>query len=1168
MFTLFANAQGIRCVINERITMEFLKNILPQMIEYKRLLNHINKKYLPVGVTGISAVHKAHLIFSLRKNENKKAFVIAANEPEANKLLIDLKAMGCKAYLYPARDYMFREVEAQSLEYVQQRLEVLGRIVADDFDVVIFCIDAGMQYTMPKSMLLSNLFTLKVNDEVQIENLVLDLVQLGYERTNRVESLGQFSVRGDIVDIFTPGMDDPIRIEFWDDTIDVISKFNVETQLRNEQVKCVKILPAMEIICKDDQKLADDIEHLANNLKGKAAIKAVNILLNQAQHFRDGTFISSKDKFMPLVYEKAETIFDYMDQDTLLFLSEAVKVKDRMTSTLWQWREDLKELLESGDLCKGLDNFWIDELCVEDCLRKKGLIYLDVFVHQSYSLSVKDIVSFTAAQLSHWNGNMSLLVEELRTLDFSKSKCVLLAGTEKTAKFVAEDLQKQQIPARFCTDTQDIPVGIVLVMPGSLSFGFEYPLINTKVISHGNIFRAKSKQTHKMKDTRSICSLSELNVGDYVVHSSHGIGVFKGIKKLDVNGVIKDYITLMYDKSDTLYVPVTQLDLVAKYIGSYENKNVKLNKLGTNDWKKTKSRVRTSVKDIADHLIKLYQKRMQTKGYCFSADNEWQRDFERHFEYEETRDQITCIDQIKHDMESDVPMDRLLCGDVGFGKTEVALRAAFKCVCDSKQCAMLVPTTILAWQHYQTVVKRFEGFPVKVELLSRFRTAKQQKEILSRVAKGDVDMVIGTHRLVQNDVKFRDLGLVIVDEEQRFGVKQKEHFKEQFANVDVLTLSATPIPRTLNMAMSGVRDMSMLEEAPSDRQPIQTYVLEYNPVIIKDAILKELRREGQVYYLYNKVETIEQVAGRLRRDLPDAKIAVAHGRMDENKLASIWKQVIEHEIDILVCTTIIETGVDIPNVNTLIIEDADRMGLAQLHQIRGRVGRSMRRAYAYFTFRKGKMLSDISQRRLSAIKEFTEFGSGFKIALRDLELRGAGNILGGQQHGYMADVGYEMYIKLLNDAVSEVKGEKKTDETENECLVDVQVSAYIPDWYIENVSDRIEMYRHIADIKSEDDASDVMDEMIDRFGDVPKSVLGLVDVALIRSCARDKNIYEIKQNGNLIFLYQDKIDLEFVSAIMKKVQYKILVNASSKSYISVECDGKYDTVEVLRDLFT
>lgn len=1148
--------------------MEFLKNILPRMTEYNRLINHIDKNYLPVGVTGISAVHKAHLIFSLRKNKNKKAFVITANELEANKMLNDLKAMGCKAHFYPARDYMFREVEAQSLEYVHQRLEVLGRVVEDDFDVIIFCIDSSMQYTIPKEVLLSNSFTLKVDDEVQIEDLVLDLVQLGYERTNRVESLGQFSVRGDIVDIFTPGMDDPVRIEFWDSIIDVISRFNPETQLRDESVKCVKILPAMEIICKDDQKLADDIERLAETLKGKSAIKAVNILQSQAQHFRDGTFISSKDKFMPLVYDKTETIFDYMDQDALLFLSEAVKVKDRMTSTLWQWREDLKELLESGDLCKGLDNFWIDELCVKDYMRENGLIYLDVFAHQSYSMSVKDIVSFTAAQLSNWNGNMSLLVEDLKTLDFSKSRCVLLAGTEKTAKFVTEDLQKQQIPAKFCKDTEDIPVGMVMVMPGSLSFGLEYPSINTKIISHGNMLRAKSRRSHKVKDTKSIYSLSELNVGDYVVHSSHGIGVFKGIKKLNMNGVVKDYITLMYDKSDTLYVPVTQLDLVAKYIGSYENKSVKLNKLGTNDWKKTKSRVRTSVKDIADHLIKLYKKRMQTKGYCFSEDNEWQRDFERHFEYEETRDQITCIDQIKHDMESDVPMDRLLCGDVGFGKTEVALRAAFKCVCDSKQCAMLVPTTILAWQHYQTVVRRFEGFPVKVELLSRFRTAKQQKEILKRLAKGDIDMVIGTHRLVQNDVKFRDLGLVIVDEEQRFGVKQKEHFKEAFANVDVLTLSATPIPRTLNMAMSGVRDMSMLEEAPSDRQPIQTYVLEYNPVIIKDAILKELRRGGQVYYLYNKVESIDQVAGRLRRDLPDAKIAVAHGRMDENELARIWEQVIQHEIDVLVCTTIIETGVDIPNVNTLIIEDADRMGLAQLHQIRGRVGRSMRRAYAYFTFRKNKILSDISQRRLSAIKEFTEFGSGFKIALRDLELRGAGNILGGQQHGYMADVGYEMYIKLLNDAVSEVKGEKKVDETENECLVDVQISAYIPDWYIENISDRIEMYRHISDIRSEDDASDVMDEMIDRFGDVPKSVLGLVDVALIRSCARDKNIYEIKQNGNMIFLYQDKINLEFVSSIMKKVQYKILVNASSKSYISVECEGKYDIIEVLKELFT
>ena len=510
-------------------------------------------------------------------------------------------------------------------------------------------------------------------------------------------------------------------------------------------------------------------------------------------------------------------------------------------------------------------------------------------------------------------------------------------------------------------------------------------------------------------------------------------------------------------------------------------------------------------------------------------------------------------------------MDRLLCGDVGFGKTEVALRAAFKCVCDSKQCAMLVPTTILAWQHYQTVSRRFEGFPVRIELLSRFRTQKQQNEILKKLSKGDIDMVIGTHRLVQNDVKFRDLGLVIIDEEQRFGVKQKEHFKNSFKNVDVLTLSATPIPRTLNMAMSGIRDMSTLDEAPRDRQPIQTYVLEHNPIILTDAILKELRRGGQVYYLHNRVETISQVAGRLKKEIPDAKIGIAHGKMDESKLAEIWEQVISQEINVLVCTTIIETGVDIPNVNTLIIEDADHMGLAQLHQIRGRVGRSTRRAYAYLTFHRNKVLSDIAQRRLAAIKEFTEFGSGVKIAMRDLELRGAGNILGGQQHGYMADVGYEMYIKLLNNAVSEAKGEKVEESVDNECLIDIQISAYIPDSYISSTSDRIEMYRHISDIQTDSDVSDVTDELIDRFGEIPSSVLNLIDIALIRSLARSHHIYEIKQNNNSLFLYQQKIDLQFVSELTTKNMYKVLVNASSKPYISIEYKND-NVIDVLKSI--
>ena len=616
-----------------------------------------------------------------------------------------------------------------------------------------------------------------------------------------------------------------------------------------------------------------------------------------------------------------------------------------------------------------------------------------------------------------------------------------------------------------------------------------------------------------------------------------------------------------------LYVPVTQLDMVAKYIGPQENSRVKLSRLGSQDWQKAKAKVKSSVKDIAKELIALYSARMKSKGYAFSRDNEWQRDFEAKFEYEETPDQLTCASEIKRDMEKTSPMDRLLCGDVGFGKTEVALRAAFKCVADSKQCAFLCPTTILAWQHYQTVTKRFEGYPVRIELLSRFKTAKEQKEILKKLKHGEVDIIIGTHRLVQKDVEFRDLGLAIIDEEQRFGVTQKEHFKELCKNVDVLTLSATPIPRTLNMAMSGLRDMSVITEAPMNRQPVQTYVLEHDDGVINEAIRRELRRGGQVFYLHNDVESIESTANRILEAVPEAKIGIGHGKMRENELSEVWRKMLAQEIDVLVCTTIIETGVDLPNANTLIIENADRMGLSQLHQLRGRVGRSSRRAYAYFTFRKNKVLTEIQQKRLAAIREFTEFGSGFKIAMRDLELRGAGNIMGAQQHGHMESVGYDMYLKLLEEAVSEEKGEITTTK-DMDCLIDISVDAHIPESYVESLTLRLDVYRRIADIRSLEDSNDVKDELKDRFGEIPKSVLGLVDIALIRNKANAMGIYEIRQNENTLLLYVKEIKSPAVADLLIALNGKAMLNAGAKPYLSVNCPSENSSIDTLKKIFS
>ena len=758
---------------------------------------------------------------------------------------------------------------------------------------------------------------------------------------------------------------------------------------------------------------------------------------------------------------------------------------------------------------------------------------------------------------------MQLLIEDVQAMLHNHWCCVVLAGSERAAQNTAADLQNQGVNAVYLADPQQLLPGQVIVTQGGLSAGLEYPGAHFGLITHGRLLsQRKQSRSKRSKNSQEIYSLSDLNPGDYVVHSAHGIGVFEGIHKISMQGIVKDYLKLRYAKNDTLYVPVTQLDLVSKYIGPREDAQVRLHRLGGSDWQKTKARVRSAVKDMAKELIKLYAQRMNARGHAFASDTEWQHDFESHFEFEETEDQLRCIEEIKADMEREAPMDRLLCGDVGFGKTEVALRAAFKCVSDSKQCAMLVPTTILAWQHYQTITKRMEGFPVRVELLSRFRTPKQQEDILNRLKRGEVDFVVGTHRLVSKDVRFRDLGLVIIDEEQRFGVAQKEKLKELCKNVDVLTLSATPIPRTLNMALSGIRDMSVIEEAPHDRHPVQTYVLEHDNGILADAIRRELRRGGQVYYLHNDIGTIDRVSATLQALIPEARIGIGHGKMSENELSEVWRRLVDQEIDVLVCTTIIETGVDVPNANTLIIDNADRMGLSQLHQLRGRVGRSSRRAYAYLTFTRNKVLSEIAQKRLSAIREFTEFGSGFKIAMRDLEIRGAGNILGGEQHGHMEAVGYDLYLKLLGEAVSQEKGEAPPP---GECLVDLQIEAHIPEEYIENLNQRLEIYRRIADIRGDDDASDVLDELIDRFGEPPASVRGLIDVALLRNTAASLGVHEIKQQGQTLLLFVEHVDMKRISSMISALRSRVMLSAGSKPYISVREAKGASPLETLRE---
>ncbi len=1147
--------------------MNFLKAGMHKLPEYMQLRQAVESNALPAVATGLSGIHKATIINALVQDTNKTALLLAADEAEAQRICQDLTSMGLRSFIYPTRDFTFRNVESASREYEHQRIQVLSRILKHDCDVVVACMDTALQYTIPPNELEGRMIELKKGQTVSLEQVVQSLVRCGYVRAEQIDGTGQFAVRGGILDFFTPDAPYPVRIEFWGDEIDTIGLFDLESQRRTETVDAIMLAPSVEVLVDNPSELADKIEKHASSLRGKTAPKAKEILQMECDQLRNGRHFHCADKYITMLYDRTATLLDYFSlNDTLVFVSEFHKGKERIRTTQWQWAEDVKEYLEEGVLCRGLDTYSGDWIYIQSQLEKRSTVCLEAFVRGTYEVPVRTLLNITARQLSVWGGSIALLEEDLQAMQSSGLTCIVLGGTEKTASNIATDLKEKGLSVVYMPDMSEIPDKGVIITTGTLSAGMEFPAAGFGIITHGRHTGKAAAKKRKNKHAQELYSLSELTVGDYIVHASHGIGVFEGIHKINMQGVVKDYIKVRYAKKDTLYVPVTQLDLVSKYIGPREDATVKLSKLGGQDWQKTKARVRSAVKDMAKELIRLYAQRMQAKGHAFSPDTEWQRDFEAHFEFEETEDQLRCIKEIKHDMELSSPMDRLLCGDVGFGKTEVALRAAFKCVSDSCQCALLVPTTILAWQHYQNISKRMEGFPVRIELLSRFRTPKQQEDILKRLKRGEIDMVVGTHRLVSKDVQFHNLGLLIVDEEQRFGVAQKERLKDSYKNVDVLTLSATPIPRTLNMALSGIRDMSVIEEAPHDRHPVQTYVLEHDQGIICDAIRRELRRGGQAYYLHNNVESIERVAASLQNQIPEAKVGFAHGKMTESELSEIWRKLLEQEIDVLVCTTIIETGVDVPNVNTLIIENADCMGLSQLHQIRGRVGRSSRRAYAYFTFTRNKILTEVAQKRLSAIREFTEFGSGFKIAMRDLEIRGAGNILGGEQHGHMETVGYDLYLKLLGEAVKMEKGELPSAPVDNECLVDMQVQAHIPERYIENLSQRLDIYRRIAGIKNQDDALDVLDELTDRFGKPPVSVQGLIDIALLRNMASQIGIFEVKQRDDYIMLYREPMNMEFLEPLIKILKGRVKLSAGNKPYVSVKVTGKETPLQTLKQV--
>ncbi len=1144
--------------------MNFFINAARQNSDFARLQKYLNENNtLPALVTGVSHIHKAHFIAALLDGR-QTSLVIAESEGEAQKLCLDINMMlGEQAVLlYPEKDVVLGDSGAASREYEHKRIFALTSLLNGSCKAVVCSATAAAQFTIPKSELQSSTINLSADDEISLETLTERLIAAGYSRADMVEGAGQFSVRGGIVDIFPPSSAAPFRVEFWGDSIDSLCEFDPETQRRSNSLENISVSPAMETLFDSKDVLCERIENLVKKTRSKKSDSAREQLSEVVKKLRGGLELFNTDRFFPLCYGSEETVFDYTDR---VFVCENTSVRESFRAASMQHTEDLKILIDEGKLCKGLDRFQMTKNELYSVLDERTRVYFDSFVRGG-GLQLGTIINARdTIQNAPWGGEYKLLEDDLRVYLEKKNCCFIFAGTEKGAVNLADDLKQDGFNAEYYANPSDVIPGKVVVAKGTLSAGFQYLEAGLCVFTHTAV-HADRRRVPKRKKGEEIRSLEDISIGDLVVHYTHGIGVFDGVHKIDAGGVSKDYIRIKYAGSDVLHVPVTQLDLVSRYIGTGDASTVKLNKLNSDAWIKSKTKAKAAAKEMAAELIELYGKRMKSQGFAFPEDDTAQEDFEQHFAYIETDSQIRCIDEIKSDMQRPQPMERLLCGDVGFGKTEVALRAAFKCVEAGKQCALLAPTTVLAWQHYQTASGRMEGFSINIALLSRYKSAAEQKEILRGLASGRIDMVIGTHRIIQNDVKFKDLGLVIIDEEQRFGVAHKDKFKENFSGVDILSLSATPIPRTLNMAMSGIRDMSVLDEPPQDRQPVASYVIEHDEGVILQAIHKELRRNGQVYYIHNRIESIYKCAEKLQQALPEATVGVAHGRMSEDELLEVWRKLLDGELDVLVCTTIIETGVDVPNVNTLIIENADYMGLAQLHQLRGRVGRTNKRAYAYFTFRPGKVLSEVSQRRLDAIREFTQFGSGFRIALRDLEIRGAGNILGSSQSGHLANVGYDMYLQLLDEAVREQRGEKNVHK--DECLVDIRINAFIPENYISNQAQRVDCYRKIARIVTADDASDITDELIDRYGEPPESVLGLIDVARLRNTAAASSVSEISQVGDDLIFYMSKFDMAKLSAVTKAVGRKMRLETVGKPRMLVKVDKNESALDVMKTVIT
>ena len=1106
------------------------------------------------AVTGVGQINRSHMIAGLSKDLQKPFAVVCQDDMTARRIQEELKCfLGLTAPILPGRDLTFYDAAVASKTWEQKRLRQLRDWSSGAVPIQILTWESLSLRTMPWDVLQKASFTLEVGQEYSLDDLASRLTAAGYSRCGMVEGAGQFAFRGGIADIFSPGEDRPVRLEFFGDELDTMGYFDPDTQRRSDNVDKIQILPVSEALPGMHPKgiagMEKDLQTLISRQRRRKHPNELLIetLTKDLEKLQNGLHNSAWDRYLALMYPEMACAADFAPKDCVWVLCDHANLSRAARTRTDEMGLQLDSLLNGGQVAGELCDFVIQWEDFTKRLRGKSTAYFDTFGGSAYPEEnpPSQLLPVTAKQLPSYGGNLDAAVSDMSHYQKMQFGTLVLCGTRHRAELMQQMLREKGLSAFLAIPLSTLPKPEqILLTDGTLPYGMEYPLSKLAVLTEGQLIaktapRRKAPATQKSATNRQkLNAFTDLTPGDLVVHENYGIGRFVAMEQIKVGAAVKDYIKIAYQGSDTLFVPATQLDLVSKYIGGGEDANIRLNKIGSDAWQKTKAKARKAAKDMAGELIQLYAARKRQSGYAFSADAPWQREFEDNFPYPETDDQLRCIADIKKDMESPIPMDRLLCGDVGFGKTEVALRAVMKAVMDGKQVAILVPTTVLAQQHYQTAVSRFRGFPVNVDVLSRFRTPKQQAKTLQDMRSGSVDVIIGTHKLLQKSVQFKDLGLLVVDEEQRFGVTHKERLKEISKGVDVLTLSATPIPRTLNMALSGIRDMSTIEAPPADRYPVQTFVMEYNTAVIDDAIRREVDRGGQVFYLHNRTETIDQCASALQKRIPGLRIGIAHGQMTEEALGEVMTDMAEGEIDVLICTTIIETGLDIPNANTLIIENADRFGLSQLHQLRGRVGRSTRHAYAYFTYRPDKNLTEVAEKRLSAIRDFAEFGSGFKIAMRDLEIRGAGNLLGAEQSGHMMSVGYDMYLKLLDEAVLEEKGEAPKGP---DCTADLNVTANVDKDYVSRGEERMDLYRRMAAIRSQEDADDLLDEIVDRYGEPPKGVLNLIDIALLRAQARNLGIKDIRQKGEDVFFVLTNLNFEAVGNLCADPDYKARV---------------------------